>query len=470
MHSSAPHRRAPSRAWKKLSGYLAVGLLALGLSAVSLPGSASPSAAALSARGPRSAARSPIKHVVILYQENHSFDDVLGQVCQQRRISCHGYTGPVKFADGRRAGNIVEPDIVPRVDHLPRSQFLGLANRWDRIAGCEKKPFVCVTHYRPKDIPNLAALARRYVVSDRSFASDKTASFGAHITLPAGTIDGFVGTNPHPAQHEPAGIGWGCPSHKNALWTAPHSNSQRLVPSCIPDSKGHGPYRASPVRYAPTIMERLEEKGLTWHVYQGHRTDAPTQQIWAVCQYFDWCDQHRFNLHHNSSTTTFINAADRGRLPSLSILLPLEGYSQHNQASMKVGDNYIGRILKATQNGPEWRHTAVFVTYDDCGCFFDHVKPPGRLGVREPMVIISPWAKPGYSDGNTAVVPYSMLAFVEWDFRLASLTRNVSNAYNFRRSFNFHKPHMTPAPIIMSHVSKHELRVIAALPPDDVGT
>src|SRR5689334_1861918 len=64
-------------------------------------------------------ADSPIQHVVIIYQENHSFDDVLGAVCQARSNPCDGYTGPVTFADGVTAPNVVEPDIVPDIMHNP---------------------------------------------------------------------------------------------------------------------------------------------------------------------------------------------------------------------------------------------------------------------------------------------------------------------------------------------------------------
>jgi phospholipase C len=472
-HQSRPPRRWPSsrgmrrrgtsrRTSRLVSGGLAVVLLALGLSTVHVSGS--PAAKPLTP-----VTRTPIKHVVIIYQENHSFDDALGAVCQHRAVSCDGYTGPVTFRDHQTAKNIVEPDVVPVMDHLPRSQFLGLANRWDKIAGCTGRRHLCVTHYRAGGIPNLAALARRFVVSDRSFASDKTASFGAHVTLAAGTIDGFVGTNPHAARGVKPGVGWGCSSNKLVLWARPHG-PQTLVPSCIPDSSGQGPFRTSPVRYAPTIMQRLEEKGLRWHIYQGHRTDRPTQQVWAVCDYFFWCRKNRFDLKHDSSTTSFIDTARAGHLPALSILLPLQGYSQHNQASMKIGDNYIGRVVRSAERGPQWRSTAIFITYDDCGCFYDHVKPPAPLGIRAPMVIISPWAKPGQTDSHTAVVPYSMLAFVQWNFRLSHLTDAVDNVYDYRRSFDFNgPPHLKQAHMTISHVPKRELAYIAAHPadPDD---
>src|SRR5690349_7263057 len=65
---------------------------------------------------------SPIQHVIILYQENHSFDDVLGAVCEQRSTPCNGYTGPVTMADGITAPNGIQTDIVPEIKHDPDAQ------------------------------------------------------------------------------------------------------------------------------------------------------------------------------------------------------------------------------------------------------------------------------------------------------------------------------------------------------------
>ena len=86
---------------------------------------------------------------------------------------------------------------------------------------------------------------------------------------------------------------------------------------------------------------------------------------------------------------------------------------------MLQGDNWIGSVVSAIQHGVQWRSTAIFITYDDCGCFYDHAAPPSGWGVRVPMVIVSPWAKPGHNDPRRASFS-SMLAFTEHIFGLAS--------------------------------------------------
>src|SRR4051794_9783709 len=80
---------------------------------------------------------------------------------------------------------------------------------------------------------------------------------------------------------------------------------------------------------------------------------------------------------------------------------------------------------------------AIFITYDDCGCFYDHVRPPKGLGIRNPMVIVSPWAKHRGTDSNVAVQPYSMLAFTVHTFGLKRLTPFVTRAYDYADSFDF---------------------------------
>lgn len=414
---------------------------------------------------------SPIQHVVVIYQENHSFDDVLGQYCQTRVPACDGVSGPVTFQDGKTASNVVEPDIVPKLKHRPIDAQYGIHNRWDKVGGCSRAPYPCVTHVDPANIPNLVALANQFVVSDRTYAAGKGGSFVAHVTVAAGTYDGFYGTNPVPSKTgEPPRRGWGCPSHQDALWGP---QNDLWVPSCIPDANGGGPYRDSPVPYVPTVMQQMEDAGLSWHIYQnrqGARERNPQKTIWNFCTYFNWCYANRFTNEYNSSTTDFLNSAQNGTLPNLSYLLPLFDNSQHNSASMALGDNYIGDLLTAIENSPEWGSTAVFITYDDCGCFYDHVTPPPGLGMRNPMVIVSPYAKPTYVDSTTAVQPYSMLTFIDHTFGLPDLNSEVGSAYDYANAFDFTQrplagPKMTTTKI--SAAERAELARLAKLPSNE---
>jgi phospholipase C len=152
---------------------------------------------------------------------------------------------------------------------------------------------------------------------------------------------------------------------------------------------------------------------------------------------------------------TILDDAASGNLPNYAVVTPngpgRGGTSQHNGNSMLNGDNWIGQMVRALENGPEWDSTAIFITYDDCGCFYDHV-PPGvnadgsKQGVRLPMVIVSPWAKPGFTDSNpTSLV--GILSFVEHTFGLTPLNEIDQNAYDFANSFDF--THSPTAPVQM---------------------
>ena len=84
---------------------------------------------------------------------------------------------------------------------------------------------------------------------------------------------------------------------------------------------------------------------------------------------------------------------------------------------MAQGDNWIGSIVNAIEQGPQWTSTAIFITWDDCGCFYDHVPPPPGLGIRVPMLLVSPYAKAGYTDSAAASFA-SILAYTEHAFTL----------------------------------------------------
>jgi phospholipase C len=112
---------------------------------------------------------------------------------------------------------------------------------------------------------------------------------------------------------------------------------------------------------------------------------------------------------------------------------------------MLTGDNWINQIVSAIQVSPDWSSTAIFITYDDCGCMYDHVPPPNGWGVRLPMVIVSPYAKLGFSDSTPTTVA-GVLAFAEHVFGLAPLNSTDGSAYDFSRSFCFSgPPRCTPA-------------------------
>jgi phospholipase C len=412
---------------------------------------------------------SPIKHVVIVYMENHTFDNVLGYWCVHTR-RCHGTTiGQTK--DGTFLTLTKATDIVPGVAHHSRAQYAaiddGRMDGFSTIRGCRRSMhYRCYSQFRPRQIPNIISLARSFALSDRTFQMDRVPSWGAHLELVAGQLDGFTGDNPRRGLSETMGPGWGCDSLKDAPWRAPASEVVVLEPACVPAQDGSGPYRPSPVQWIPTIMDRLDQAGLSWRIYAPGApggTQGGTGYGWAICPTFAEClnGPQRKNM---KSTSRFRFAASGGHLPALSIVIPEGPRSQHNSDSMQVGDNWLASIVNAVMYGPQWDSTALFMTWDDFGGFYDHVPPPPSLGIRVPMLIVSPYARRGYTDSIEASFA-SMLAFVEHTFGLDPLWTTDANAYDYASAFHYGRLN-TSRPTLERHpLPPDELRWLRNHPP-----
>jgi phospholipase C len=448
--------------------------------------SAAPSAGSVGSA--RVATSSPIKHVVIIYQENHSFDNVLGVLCQdvvngQKR--CDGATTGV-LPKGTTIPLSRTPDLVPYVYHDSNSQLAAMAggamNGFANIKGCQAAdpvPYQCYSQYQPGDIPNLSALARKFTINDRTFEMNPVPSFGAHLELVSQDLDGFVGDIPIPNNYGVSvNPGWGCNSNKDATWHAAPGGPVIFVPSCVPDYdlglRNGGAYRPTPVKHVPTVMDEMDAAPtpVTWRLYTGFGPQTPSSSSWAICPYFADC-WYTKQSRNEANPAQFITDAKAGTLPAFSVVLPSgpEGStSQHNGYSMLEGDDWIGQMLSALIGGPDWSSTAAFITYDDCGCFYDHVPPPNGWGIRVPMVIVSPYAKPAFTDSTPADFS-SLLAFTEHVFGLPALSSRDGNVYDFANAFNFTSPaHSNRPRMAREYVSPEEQRQLDAIVPDGDST
>ena len=439
---------------------LAATLVSFGLVAFGLAAHGAPAAEA------GAGAPSPIRHVVVLFQENHSFNDLLGKLCVDEQDRCDGTTTGV-ISDGTKIPLSPEPDIVPGVAHLYADQVAamdhGAMDGWDHVGACGAPHYRCLTQAQAGAVPTLWSLADTYTVSDRTFESDVSASWGSHIDLVAATTDGFQGDPYHSVGS--TGKGNACDGKSDAGWFDRATHQVIQVPACIPDKNGNGPYRPSPVKYVPTIMDSMEAAGLSWGIYAPGKRGS-TGYGWAICPTFFECfstDQRRNVVQPGD----FANAAQEGTLPALSIVIPFPGKSQHNSNSLMVGDNWIARNVDAVMNGPDWGSTAIFITYDDCGCFYDPVRPLPGLGIREPMVIVSPYAKPRFVDHTDASFA-SILAFTEHAFGLPPLPGGTDRtAYDYADAFDFGGPARPGIALPQHPVPASSLGWLATHPPVD---
>jgi phospholipase C len=407
---------------------------------------------------------SPIKHVVIIYQENHSFDNVFGRYCVESG-TCDGTT-QATLPDGSTMPLRTSPDVVPNAGHRTQAQVKaidgGKMDGFSSVGGCSARhDYQCLTQYSPSQIPDLTRLANSFVLSDHTFQTFSVPSFGAHIELVSASLDGFTGDPPDRTPEDPRGTGWGCDSHLAAPWRASPDGRISYQPSCVPDYQLDpskypygGAYKKTRVKPMPTIMDELNKAELSWKLYTG----APGNgYLWAICPTFAQC-QYTGQRRNQVPTARVRRNAARGKLPNFSVVLPTVRVAQHNQGSMRAGDNWIGKVISAIEHGPDWQSTAVFITYDDCGCFYDHVPPPTGLGIRTPMVIVSPWARAGTVDSTDASIA-SMLAFTEHNFGLPPLNENDANAYDYANSFDYSQAPLAPVPMTHSKLSPRAKKV-----------
>jgi phospholipase C len=447
----------------------AIALLAAGTAALSaLVTTGTATARPLSAQP--SAQGSPIKHIVVLYLENHTFDDLLGYWCRHKPGRCPdgGMPSSVTLSDGTVVTPHVLPDIVPDVSHSVAAQRAaidgGKMDGWQNVRGCGPETgYACIAGYKPAQVPNLTALARRFAMSDRTFSMANSPSWGGHLYAVMPSLDGFKGDNPFPAPGVTKGPGWGCDSNRITPWKAADGTVQ-LVPSCIPDYKlglaNGGAFEATPVKHAPTILDRLQAAGRPWRIY-GEPPPEPGGAFptargygWDICPSFAGCLYTRQKAN-NVPSSTFVKTARSGHLPSFAIIIPGgedAPFSEHNGFSITTGDDWLGQIASAVMNGPQWRSTVLFITWDDCGCFYDQV-PPGRnpdgtpQGPRTPLIIVSPYARHSYTD-TTATTFAGILAYTEHNFGLTPLGVNDARAYAFGHAFDYQQAALSPARMV----------------------
>ena len=426
---------------------------------------------------------SPIKHVVVIYQENHSFDNVLGKLCTEipttivrpgLGMSCDGTTQGTLLG-GTPIALTQTPDIVPNVNHssdaIAAAMNGGAMDGFSGIAGCQlKNNYACYSQYDPSQIPNTTSLAERFVIADRTFATDAAASWGSHVNLAAQTLGGFVGDIPAPTTDYFAGPGWGCDSLASTPFRVGLTTT--LVPSCFPKQDGSGPYKPSPVQWVPTIMDNLDQAGLGWRVYEGKQLWS-NGDVWSMCPSFAAC-LYGAQAGNVQAASQLITDAQNGTLPNVAYAMPFPGKgvhagtSQHNGTSMISGDNQIGADLAALMNGPEWSSTAVFITWDDCGCFYDHVNPlqfNAGYGVRLPMIIVSPYARSGFTDSNVADIT-SISAFIEHAYGVAPVSSKDAAAYDYANSFDYSQTPLAPARMTRRQLPRREIRWLKAHPQD----
>jgi len=364
-----------------------------------------------------------IEHIVFIIKENRSFDT---------------YFGTFPGADGAMTGRTSKGEVVP-LTRTPDKLPFDLGHSWEdaikAIDGSKMDGFDLVvngnldgailpyTQMRESDIPNYFAYAHNFVLADRMFSSLQGPSFPNHLYTVAAQSGGAI-NNPKPREI------WGCDADPDELVD-------------VMDSKGEIS-KEPPCFDLPTLADRLEAAHISWKYY------APTRGQ----EGYLWSALDAIKHIRNSSLWTskvvpdaqFAEDARNGRLPAVSWLVTGET-SEHPPFSTCAGENWSVEQLNAVMEGPDWASTAVFITWDDFGGFYDHVSPPPvdkfGLGPRVPLLIISRYVRKG-KVSHTQYEFSSFLAFVEKRFYLAPLTERDKKANDMLDSFDFTQTPLPP--------------------------
>ena len=218
----------------------------------------------------------------------------------------------------------------------------------------------------------------------------------------------------------------------------------------------------TPVSSLPAAGKKGSNKGGKQFGQSARRSpNGQVPKIWNVLPGFT--DVHQDNqLSSIQDQTKFSAQAKAGTLPAVSWVLPNAYDSEHPPALVSAGQSYVTNIVNQVMAGPDWNSTAIFLTWDDWGGFYDHVVPPNvdalGYGIRVPAMVISPYAKTGYVDHQPLSYD-AYLKFIEDDFlggaRLDPKTdgrpdprptvrENASILGNLVNDFNFNQPPRTP--------------------------
>lgn len=372
---------------RPLRGYTAA--CAVSLIAMSAGGGALPSPSV-----PSPTTATPIKHVVIIMEENHTFDNYFGDF---PGVGSYGITEPP-------ASNPAPHDL----DHSgPRAAFAidgGAMDGFDPLG---------MVQYQPSDIPTYWAYAKHFGLGDNFFTSAASSSTPNHIAMIASQTGGEDQTTQNIA---------GC-----------HSPLNDVVLDRSPT--GHETF-GRPCYNINSIPAELTGAGIGWKYYGAAPAwDAP---IWV----------RSLKGRKPLPTDQIITDVQDKKLPAVSFVTPnSDQYSDHAPEPTQPAQNFVASIINAIMESRYWSSTAIFLTWDDFGGYYDHVPPPKLdgvgLGPRVPLIVISPYAKPGYIGSDLGEFA-SFDKFIEEDFGLPSLGQRDSLAsvsdlmdfFNFSQSPN----------------------------------
>ena len=359
-----------------------------------------------------------IQHIVVLMMENHSFDNLLGMVAHQvaGRRSVDGWRfrhgKPVDFNLDASGNKVVAQHATSpcQLDGEPSQSWNASHESYDNgLNGGFVKASgpVAMRFWDKADIPFTYSLVEHFPIGERHFCSVLGQTFPNRCYLFAGTSSGTI--------------------------------NDTIAPAPPPNG---------------TIWDRLDAHNVDWGIYY----EPPSYPSFELVLGSDTPARQATRVH---TFGQFLSDVAAGKLKQFTFLDPnYETTSEENPQDIDLGERYIAQVVNALMRAPTWKHTALFITYDEHGGYYDHVPPPAaippdsvpptltsgdvpgafdRYGFRVPLVVVSPWARAHYV--SRAVEDHtSITAFVERKWNLPAMTFRDANASPMTNYFDFRKP------------------------------
>jgi phospholipase C len=419
-----------------------------------------------------------IEHVIVVYLENHSFDNLFGMFPGANGLANSGKTSRQVDADGKPYGTLPAPfdafqkppaadprfpaDLANRpflIDQYVKqdSRVPDLVHRYYQeqmqIDGGKMDKFAAISDARGLSMGYhdgskmlLWQYARDYTLADNFFHAALGGSFLNHFWTicactprydnPPAAVTAVLrpdGSMEKDGQVTPDGFAI------NTIQSVymPHAAS-------ITDTT-----RLLPPQTAPTIGDRLSEKHVSWAWYSGGwnaalagNADVSFQYHHQPFAYFQkYGDGTEEKRQHLKDETDLLNDIDAGTVPAVVFYKPLGRDNEHpGYTDITSGDRHITAVIEKIRRSKIWASSAIIVTYDENGGYWDHVAPP-KLdrwgpGIRVPTVIISPFAKRHHID-HTFYDTTSILRLIEERFGVAPLGERDAKANDLRAAFDF---------------------------------
>lgn len=418
-----------------------------------------------------------IRNIVVIYLENRSFDNLYGlfpgadgipqapaETRGQRDLEGKIYPTLPPVMDTRRKPPVRDERFPPDLPNQPfdigryvpvdqqtgdlvhryyqhRMQVNG--GRMDRFAAVSDAGGLAMGYYDGRQLP-LWRYAERYTLADHFFQAAFGGSFLNHMWLACACTPRFDSA---PKDMVAVLNDRDEPVRDGAV--SPDGYAVNTVFSAQSPHPATGdPAKRLPPLTAPTLGDRLSDKKISWAWYAGGWNDAvagkPDPHFQFHHQpyiYFKrYAEGTKDRAEHLKDEADFLKAVQEGTLPAVSFYKPLGKFNEHpGYTDVLSGDRRTAEILGRIENGPQWPHTLVIVTYDEYGGYWDHVPPPQGdrwgPGSRIPALVISPYAKQGHVD-HTSYDTTAILKLIENRFGLKALGERDARAGDLSKALD----------------------------------